>query len=166
MVQLSGVFYSLILGIFLLGFFFPRVQKRSAIVAFLLTAILQTTMLAGSMFLLSPSNSRGRRLETSIAGCSPYLNVSLSSISTSTSSENSNIFLSLFSTSPLWFVFNGSVFTILCGIVFSFILDDRKDVDPSLLVSWKDLFLSNSTTKKTEIEDSTKKSHEEVETMI
>ncbi|CAF1039315.1 unnamed protein product [Rotaria sordida] len=138
-IQIFGAFAAPILGLYLLGLFSSRVKSQSALVAFFLCLIFQIFMLFGSIFTIKPTNKHGGRLATSLIGCIPSINVTHSRIIHTT---NSNIFVSLFSISPLWFIFNGTMLTIILGIIFSFILDskDSKIIDPLLLVSRYEIF--------------------------
>ncbi|CAF2832658.1 unnamed protein product [Rotaria sp. Silwood2] len=143
--QIFGAFAAPILGLYLLGLFTSRVKNQSAIVAFFICLIFQIVMLFGSILTLKPASKQGGRLDTSVIECIPSINVTRSQIIPT----SSNIFVSLFSISPLWFIFNGTILTIIVGMIFSFILDskDSKIIDPLLLVSRYDIFpcLSSST---------------------
>ncbi|CAF3688889.1 unnamed protein product [Rotaria sp. Silwood1] len=147
-IQIFGAFAAPILGLYLLGLFSSRVKSRSALVAFFLCLIFQIFMLFGAILITKPVNKQGGRLATSLDGCIPPINITRSEIIYT----SSNIFVSLFSISPLWFIFNGTMLTIIFGLIFSFILDakDSKIIDPLLLVSRYDIFpCLSSLTKNT-----------------
>ncbi|CAF1117779.1 unnamed protein product [Adineta steineri] len=137
-IQIFGVFAAPILGIYFLGLFSSRVKSRSVFVAFFLCLIFQLFMLFGSIFTTRPANKQGGRLPISIAGCLISTNVTTKTITYA----KSNFLVSLFSISPLWFIFIGTMTTIILGMIFSFILDskDTKIIDPLLLVSTNDIF--------------------------
>ncbi|CAF4097072.1 unnamed protein product [Adineta steineri] len=65
------------------------------------------------------SNKHGGRLLISTVGCVQSINVTLSPTVTK---QSSNILVSLFSISPLWIIFNGTIIMIILGLIFSFIL--------------------------------------------
>ena len=104
-------------------------------------------MLFGAMFTTKPLNKQGGRLPTSIQGCTPPI---ISSETQSASMINSTWLTSLFSISPLRFIFNGSMITIVLGLIFSLILDrnDKKSIDSQLIVTWKELIPFYSSTPK------------------
>ncbi|CAF0891763.1 unnamed protein product [Adineta steineri] len=65
------------------------------------------------------TNKHGGRLLISTVGCVQSINVTLSPTVTK---QSSNILVSLFSISPLWIIFNGTIIMIILGLIFSFIL--------------------------------------------
>ncbi|CAF2080148.1 unnamed protein product [Rotaria magnacalcarata] len=137
-IQIFGAVAAPILGVFLLGLFSSRVKSRSVLVAFFIALIFQTFMLFGSILTVKPANKQGGRLPTSIDRCIPSIDVTPAP----TTHINSTILLSLFSISPLWFIFNGTIVTIVFAMIFTFILDskDSKPIDTSLLVSRNEIF--------------------------
>ncbi|CAF0741628.1 unnamed protein product [Adineta steineri] len=146
--QIFGAFVAPILGVYLLGLLSSRVKSRSAIVAFFLCLIFQIFVLLGSIFTEKPPNKQGGRLPTSIAGCVPFANVTISTITKPNPSYH--ILMPLFSISPLWFIFNGTILTIVLAMIFTFILDskDPKIINPSLLVSRDEIFSCFSSRKE------------------
>ncbi|CAF1190473.1 unnamed protein product [Rotaria sordida] len=131
--QLVGSYIPPILGVYLLGFFAPRVNSRNVLVAFLLNG----------------------RLPTSIEGCLSAANIT-QPITTSQSSNNP--LLLLYSISVMWYAFNGVFLTVILSLLGTFIFgridfikqnqcsyeylgsNNPKMVDKSLLVLWKNVF--------------------------
>ncbi|CAF0765126.1 unnamed protein product [Rotaria sordida] len=145
--QIFGVFTAPILGIYLLGFFTARVQSRSVLMAFILCLVFQMWILVGSTLTVKPPNKQGGRLPTSVVGCVPSVNISVPM----SKNQNYNPLISLYSIAPTWFVFNGTIITLLLGVVFSFIFDskDSKMVDKSLIISLDEIFSFCSSRKET-----------------
>ncbi|CAF1192589.1 unnamed protein product [Rotaria sordida] len=94
--QLVGSYIPPILGVYLLGFFAPRVNSRNVLVAFLLNG----------------------RLPTSIEGCLSAANIT-QPITTSQSSNNP--LLLLYSISVMWYAFNGVFLTVILSLLGTFI---------------------------------------------
>ncbi|CAF1238617.1 unnamed protein product [Adineta ricciae] len=147
-VQIFGAFVGPVLGLYLLGLFSSRVKSPSALVSFFLSLTFQVFVLLGSIFTDKPLNKQGGRLPTSILGCVPSSNITISTSITATN-HSYHILMPLFSISPLWFIFNGTILTIVFGIVLTFILDsnDSKIINPSLLVSRNEIFSCFSSRK-------------------
>ncbi|CAF0738959.1 unnamed protein product [Rotaria sordida] len=145
--QIFGVFTAPILGIYLLGLFTAHVQSRSALMAFILCLVFQMWILVGSTLTVKPPNKQGGRLPTSVVGCVPSVNISVPM----SKNQNYNPLISLYSIAPTWFVFNGTIITLLLGVVFSFIFDskDSKMVDKSLIISRDEIFSFFSSRKET-----------------
>ncbi|CAF1114136.1 unnamed protein product [Adineta ricciae] len=118
--QLIGSFVAPILGLYILGFFAPRVNHRNALVTFILCLILQTLMLIFGNF-TGKQRRPGGLLPTSVAGCSPLLN-------DQSEKNRMDLILSLVTT-------RGTEFCqcLLCGS------NDPRTVDASLLSSFKEL---------------------------
>ncbi|CAF0745964.1 unnamed protein product [Adineta steineri] len=75
--QIFGAYAAPILGVYLLGLFSSRVKSRSVLVAFFICFIFQTIMLVGSFVTVKPVKKQGGQLPTSIAGCLPSVNITL-----------------------------------------------------------------------------------------
>ncbi|CAF0734694.1 unnamed protein product [Adineta steineri] len=75
--QIFGAYAAPILGVYLLGLFSSRVKSRSVLVAFFICFIFQTVMLVGSFVTVKPVKKQGGQLPTSIAGCLPSVNITL-----------------------------------------------------------------------------------------
>ncbi|UJR34606.1 hypothetical protein I4U23_027382 [Adineta vaga] len=150
-VQIFGAFVAPILGLYLLGLFSSRVKTPSALVSFFLSLIFQIFVLFGSIFTDKPLNKQGGRLPTSIHGCIPSsINNITISTTTTTTNRSYHVLMPLFSISPLWFIFNGTILTIVLGMIFTFILDskDTKIINPSLLISRNEIFSCFSSRKE------------------
>ncbi|CAF0920702.1 unnamed protein product [Adineta ricciae] len=147
-IRINGTFSSPILGAYLLGFFSSRVKSRSVLVAICLCFIFQTFMLVGSMITVPPTDQHGGRLPTSVNECVPSVNDTMPV----TINQRLSLLESLFSISPLWFNFNGTIMMIISGLIFTFIFDskDAKEIDRSLLVSRKEIFSCQQTMEQSD----------------
>ncbi|CAF0879292.1 unnamed protein product [Adineta steineri] len=136
--QISGSFAAPILGVFLVGFFAPRVNSRSILFGFIFCLIIQTWILLGATLTVKPSIGKGGRLSTSINGCSSSFNTSQSIIT----NQSSNLFLPLYSISVMWYSLNAVVIVIIVSLLGTFIFgsNDVNTIDKKLLLSWKDVF--------------------------
>ncbi|UJR22916.1 hypothetical protein I4U23_025944 [Adineta vaga] len=136
--QICGALTSPILGVYLLGFFAPRVNSRNVLVAFLLCLIFQTWILIGANLMIKQQIGRSGRLPTSIKGCSSTINITTQPIIMNATS--SHPLLPLYSISFMWYAFTGVCLTVILGLLGSFIFGSNKSntVEKSLLVSWKD----------------------------
>ncbi|CAF1399424.1 unnamed protein product [Rotaria sordida] len=136
--QIFDAFATPILDVYLLGFFAPRVQSRSVLIAFLLCLIFQMWVLVGATVTVKPHLRQRGRLPTSIVGCIPSVNMSVST----SINERPNPLTSLFSISPLWYSFNGVFITFILGLIFASIFEskDSRPVDRSLLISPSEIF--------------------------
>ncbi|CAF0900125.1 unnamed protein product [Adineta steineri] len=76
--QIFGAYAAPILGVYLLGLFSSRVKSRSVLVAFVICFIFQTVMLVGSFVTVKSVKKQGGQLPTSVAGCVPSVNITLS----------------------------------------------------------------------------------------
>ncbi|CAF1339041.1 unnamed protein product [Rotaria sordida] len=137
--QFVGSYIPPILGIYLLGFFAPRVNSRNVLVALLLCLIFQTWILIGANLTAKQHIGRNGRLPTSIEGCLSAVNIT-QPITTSQSSNNP--LLPLYSISVMWYAFNGVFLTIIFSLLGTFIFgsNNSKMVDESLLILWKNVF--------------------------
>ncbi|CAF3615835.1 unnamed protein product [Rotaria sp. Silwood1] len=130
--QIAGSFVSPILGVYLLGFFAPRLNSRVT-----------------SLTIQQPIHKSGR-LPISVNGCLPRINIT-QSIPIHQSSNN--VLLPLYSISVMWYSFNGVFLTVIFGLlgIFIFGSNDPTTVDISLLASWKDIFSGFLSNKKSSI---------------
>ncbi|UJR11632.1 hypothetical protein I4U23_015813 [Adineta vaga] len=160
--QIAGAFVAPILGMFFLGFFVPRVNSRSVLVAFFLCLTFQIWILIGSNLTMKTHIRHNGRLPTSIEGCVPPFNVTQTSFSTAASSNP--LFL-LYSMSPFWYSLNGVVLTFILGVLGSFVFctKNSNNIDKSLLVSWKTLFCFCSKPESEILESH--KLHSDIETV-
>ncbi|CAF2743440.1 unnamed protein product [Rotaria sp. Silwood2] len=136
--QISGSFAAPILGVFLIGFFVPRVNSRSILLAFICCLLFQTWVLMGATLTVKPQIAKDGRLSTSIKGC-------LSSINTTRTiprNQSSNPLLPLYSISVMWYSFNAVVIIVVISLLGSFIFgsNDPKTIDKSLLIPWENIF--------------------------
>ncbi|CAF4232486.1 unnamed protein product, partial [Adineta steineri] len=113
-----GTLAAPIFGVFVLGFFFPRVNNRSALIAFFVSLAFQIWVLVGAT--LTAHQQPRRSLPTFINGCTS-INTTLNLIRTGTNANNSNFFLPLYSISFMWYAFNGVSLTIIVGLACSLI---------------------------------------------
>ncbi|CAF1193306.1 unnamed protein product [Rotaria magnacalcarata] len=136
--QISGSFAAPILGVFLVGFFVPRVNSRSILVAFTCCLLFQTWVLIGATLTVKPQIGKGGRLPTSVEGCLSSLN----SNQTIRTNQSSNFFLPLYSISVMWYSFNAVVIIVVISLLGTLIFgsNDPKTIDQSLLLSWKKIF--------------------------
>ncbi|CAF0920665.1 unnamed protein product [Adineta ricciae] len=147
-IRINGTFSSPILGAYLLGFFSSRVKSRSILAAICLCFIFQTFILVGSMITVPPTDQHGGRLPTSVNKCVPSVNDTMPL----TRNQRLSLLESLFSISPLWFNFNGTIMMIISGLIFTFIFDsnDTKEIDRSLLVSRKKIVSCQQTMERSD----------------
>ncbi|CAF1659505.1 unnamed protein product [Adineta ricciae] len=105
-------------------------------------------MLVGSMITVPPTDQHGGRLPTSVNECVPSVNDTMPV----TINQRLSLLESLFSISPLWFNFNGTIMMIISGLIFTFIFDskDAKEIDRSLLVSRKEIFSCQQTMEQSD----------------
>ncbi|CAF0798341.1 unnamed protein product [Rotaria sp. Silwood1] len=136
--QISGSFGAPILGVFLIGFFVPRVNSRSILIAFICCLLFQTWVLIGATLTVKPQVGKGGRLPTSVKGCLPSFNITQAI----PKSQSSNFLLPLYSISVMWYSFNAVVIIVVISLLESFIFgsNDPKMIDKSLLISWKNIF--------------------------
>ncbi|CAF1033046.1 unnamed protein product [Rotaria sp. Silwood1] len=148
--QIAGSFVSPILGVYLLGFFAPRLNSRSVLVAFFLCMIFQIWVLLGASLTIQQPIHKSGRLPISVNGCLPRINIT-QSIPIHQSSNN--VLLPLYSISVMWYSFNGVFLTVIFGLlgIFIFGSNDPTTVDISLLASWKDIFSGFLSNKKSSI---------------
>lgn len=78
--SLFGVFSGPIMGVFLLGFFFPQTNNHGGFVGFLTSLLFQTWILLGTQ--LTKTQMKSQRLPFSVANCSTPVNLTMLSTST------------------------------------------------------------------------------------
>ena len=113
-----GALSAPILGLYILGFFFPRVNNRSASIGFFTSLLFQLWVIIGAN--LTRHLQPKRILGISTDGCQMMnrTNLTMNPIN----KENaSNFFLPLYSISMMWYAFNGVMLTVILGLVASFI---------------------------------------------
>lgn len=136
--SIMGALPSPIFGVFILGFFFPRVNSRSALIAFLVSIAFQVWVIIGAN--LTFRQQPDRRLPTSISECmsSNSTNITFRLTNNALKTEQ-NFFLPLYSISFLWYAFNGVMLTVIIGLLCSLLWKNDR-VDPSLLISSRQTF--------------------------
>ncbi|CAF0745475.1 unnamed protein product [Adineta ricciae] len=132
-----GTLTAPIFGIFLLGFYFPRVNNRSALIAFFISLVFQLWVLIGASFTVHQQLRRS--LPTSVNGCTS-LNITLKTpLIISQNLSSPNFFLPLYSISFIWYAFNGVSITVIMGLACSLLWynskSDIEKIDQSLLMS-------------------------------
>ncbi|CAF0751966.1 unnamed protein product [Rotaria sordida] len=144
--QISGSFAAPILGVFLIGFFIPRVNSRSILIAFICCLLFQTWVLIGATLTMKSQIGKGGRLPTSVKGCLSSLNIT----QVMPKNQSSNPLLPLYSISVMWYSFNAIIIIVVISLLGSFIFgsNDPKTIDESLLISWKNVFSCNWKHKK------------------
>ncbi|CAF4816881.1 unnamed protein product [Rotaria sp. Silwood1] len=142
--SIIGALAAPIFGLFLLGFFFPRVNNRSACIAFLISLVFQLWVLIGANFTLHQQPKR--ILSISIDGCASFnlTNITLNTTSARSNNNDNNFFLPLYSISFMWYAFNGVVLTVIVGLACSLLCGNSKSevkkIDSSLLISCRQTF--------------------------
>lgn len=136
--QITGSLVTPILGVFLLGFFAPRVNSRSVLVAFFLCLVFQTWIMTGATLTAKQYKGQDGRLPTSVDRCSLPINVTISNVA----QPKPNLLLPLYSISYLWYNLNGVLLLVIFGLLGTLVFgsNDPKTIDSSLLASWKDFF--------------------------
>ncbi|CAF1175817.1 unnamed protein product [Rotaria sordida] len=137
--SVTGTLAAPIFGLFLLGFFFPRVNNRSACIAYFITLVFQLWVLIGANFTLHQQPKR--ILPISIDGCTSLNlnNITLNTINSKSINNDNNLFLPLYSISFMWYGFNGVLLTVIIGLVCSLFCGNSKSevnkIDSYLLIS-------------------------------
>ncbi|CAF3645713.1 unnamed protein product [Rotaria socialis] len=149
--SIFGTLAAPIFGVFLLGFFFPRVNSRNALIGFIISLIVQIWILIGAN--LTSKQQLKKALPTSINGCSlpivqniTFNNTDTINLNLELNTASNSIFLPLYSISFMWYAVNGVLITTIIALLCSLLPNDStsnhddEPIDPSVLISCRKAF--------------------------
>ncbi|CAF3899796.1 unnamed protein product [Rotaria magnacalcarata] len=140
--SLFGVFEGPIMGVFVLGFFFPQANRRGALVGFCLSLALEFWIFLGAQ--ITKNQMKNVRLPLSIANCSDMTNSTLANWTTSTlvpTFLKRNPLIDLYSVSYMWYTPIAVATVIIVGIIVSYLTHPLQphEIDRKLIISVSDL---------------------------
>ncbi|CAF1308586.1 unnamed protein product [Rotaria sordida] len=128
--SLFGVLSGPIMGVFFLGFFFPKANSHGGFIGFLTSLCLQLWILLGAQ--LTKKQVKSKRLPLSVANCSVPINIT----TPITNPIKLNPLLDFYSISYLWYspIALGTVITV--GMIVSYLTRPvkPKEIDPKLII--------------------------------
>ncbi|CAF4821294.1 unnamed protein product [Rotaria socialis] len=140
--SLFGVFEGPIMGVFVLGFFFPQANRRGALVGFCVSLALEFWIFLGAQ--ITKNQMKSVSLPFSIANCSDMTNSTLTNWTTSTvvpTLFKRNPLIDLYSVSYLWYTPIAVATVIFVGIIVSYLTHPLQphEIDRKLIISVSDL---------------------------
>ncbi|CAF5084179.1 unnamed protein product, partial [Rotaria sp. Silwood1] len=134
--SLFGVLQGPIMGVFFLGFFFPRANHRGCLVGFVSGVALPLWMLVGSQ--ITKNQRKSERLPLFTTNCALPINETI----TFSSPVRSDPLLDLYSVSYLWYSPIAVSTVLLVGLIVSYLTRPLKPhaVDPKLIIPIDDVF--------------------------
>ncbi|CAF0778136.1 unnamed protein product [Adineta ricciae] len=137
--SLSGILSAPIMGVFLLGFFFPRANRHGALIGFFTSLSFLLWIFVGTQ--LTKNQRTNVQLPLSVEGCK-HMNTTQQILLTTTAAVRTNPLLSLYSVSYLWYTLIAASTVILVGLIVSYLTGPLKpdEVDPKLIIRIKDVF--------------------------
>ncbi|UJR08029.1 hypothetical protein I4U23_012306 [Adineta vaga] len=137
--SLSGILSAPIMGVFLLGFFFPRANRRGALIGFFTGLSFVMWIFIGAQ--LTKNQRINLQLPLSVEGCK-HLNVTTQMLFNTTIPTSSNPLLGLYSVSYLWYTLISVSTVLIVGLIVSYLTGPLKpyEVDPRLLIRVSDVF--------------------------
>ncbi|CAF4732441.1 unnamed protein product [Rotaria sp. Silwood1] len=123
------------MGIFILGFFFPKANSRGSFIGFLSSLCLQLWIVMGAQ--MTKTQMKSKRLPLSITNCPVPVNITKSI----TIPIKSNPLLDFYSISYLWYSPIVVSAVVIVGMIVSYLTRPVKpnESDPKLIISISDI---------------------------
>ncbi|CAF3778008.1 unnamed protein product [Rotaria sp. Silwood1] len=136
--SLFGVLEGPIMGVFVLGFFFPQANRRGGLVGFFISLALELWIFLGVQ--ITKRQMTSVILPLSIANCTDITNSTLTNWTTSTTIPTflkRDPLIDLYSVSYMWYTPIAVITVVLVGIIVSYLTGPLQphDIDPKLIIS-------------------------------
>ncbi|CAF1046570.1 unnamed protein product [Adineta ricciae] len=130
-ISLLGALHGPIMGVFLLGFFFPRANRRGGLIGFISGIVLSLWIFIGSQ--MTKSQRGSERLPLSIVSCPLLIN---QTISVSIPIKSDPLF-KLYSVSHMWYSTIGVSLVLIVGVIVSYLTHplESHEIDQNLIIS-------------------------------
>ncbi|CAF1423382.1 unnamed protein product [Adineta ricciae] len=139
-ISLSSTLCGPIMGVFFLGFFFPRANRLGALVGFFVSLVFQLWIFIGVQ--VTKHQLSNHRLPLSILNCTDIGTLPMLNRTTSTSGHvESNLLLSLYSISHMWYTPIAVGTVVIVGIIVSYLFHPLKsnEIDSKLIIRIHDI---------------------------
>ncbi|CAF4387329.1 unnamed protein product, partial [Rotaria sp. Silwood2] len=136
--SLFGVLEGPIMGVFVLGFFFPQANRRGALVGFFTSLAVELWIFLGAQ--ITKKQMASVSLSLSIANCTDIANGALTNWTTSTVTSTflkRNPLIDLYSVSYMWYTPIAVTTVVVVGILVSYLTHPLQphEIDPKLIIS-------------------------------
>ncbi|UJR11172.1 hypothetical protein I4U23_015353 [Adineta vaga] len=137
-ISLFGALQGPIMGVFFLGFFFPRANHRGCSVGFISGIVISLWIFIGSQ--ITSNQRKSERLSLSTTNCSLSINET-TIISFSTPINKSNLMFNFYSISYMWYSFIAVSTVLIVGLIVSYLTRPLKphEIDRKLIITIDDI---------------------------